>query len=105
MCIGIPMQVVEAGPVYAWCEGMGERRRIDMRLIGDVAAGQWVLVFLESARELLSADDAARIGDALRALDLAMCGEQGIDHLFADLIEREPELPAFLRAGQEGGGE
>jgi hydrogenase expression/formation protein HypC len=101
MCIGIPMQVVESGPIYAWCEGMGERRQIDMRLVGDAPAGQWVLVFLDSARELLTEQDAVRISDALRALELTMQGEVAVDHLFADLIDREPELPVFLQTGHE----
>ena len=105
MCIGIPMQVVETGTVYAWCEGLGERRQIDMRLVGDVPVGQWVLVFLDSARELLAEKDAALITSALQALDLTMKGEHAVDHLFADLIDREPELPEFLQTAQKGDSE
>ena len=59
--------------------------------------GTWVLVFLDAAREVLSARDAARIGDALKALALIGRGETDVDHLFADLIGREPELPEHLK--------
>jgi hydrogenase expression/formation protein HypC len=105
MCIGIPMQVVEAGTIYAWCEGLGERRQIDMRLVGNVPVGHWVLVFLDSARERLAEKDAALITSALQALDLTMQGEHAVDHLFADLVDHEPELPAFLQTGPKGDSE
>jgi hydrogenase expression/formation protein HypC len=45
---------------------------------------------------VLTAENAARINAALQALDMAMQGETGIDHLFSDLIDREPTLPDFL---------
>ncbi len=93
MCIGIPMQVVEAGDGYATCEGMGERRTINMQLVGDQPVGTWILTFLDSAREVLSPDAAAKITDAVTAVNLVMRGETDIEHLFADLIDREPERP------------
>jgi len=97
MCVGIPMKILEAGFGYALCEGMGETRRIDTLLVGDQPPGTWVLVFIDAAREVIGAEDAARIGDALTALSLAMQGETSVDHLFADLVDREPQLPDFLR--------
>jgi len=97
MCIGIPMQVVETGSGYAWCEGLGQRRRIDTLLVGDQPAGTWLLTFLGSARELLCAEDAARISDAVRAVDLVMRGETAVDHLFSDLAAREPQRPDFIQ--------
>ena len=51
MCIGIPMQVIEADGRFALCEGRGERRRINTALVGGVAPGDWLLVFLGDARE------------------------------------------------------
>lgn len=96
MCIGIPMQVTAVEGLHAWCEGMGERRRVDMLLVGEQPRGAWVLVFLDSAREVLSAEEARRITDALRAVGLAMAGDGRLDHLFADLVEREPQVPDFL---------
>lgn len=104
MCIGIPMCVVEPGEGHALCRTRdgGETRRIDMLLVGDLPVGSWVLVFLDAAREVLDEATAHQIADALTALDMAMRGDAhsnaDIDHLFADLVDREPQLPEFLRA-------
>ncbi|RCX32850.1 HypC/HybG/HupF family hydrogenase formation chaperone [Thioalbus denitrificans] len=98
MCIGIPMQVVDpAGPFHAWCEGRGERRLVDLMLVGGQPPGGWVLVFLDSAREAIDPERAHRIGAALDALDAALRGDP-LDHLFADLVDREPQLPPHLRS-------
>jgi hydrogenase expression/formation protein HypC len=97
MCIGIPMQVVERRARYALCAGGGEAREIDMALVGEQPEGTWILVFLDAAREVISTQEAARIGDALTALALVAEGEANVDHLFADLIGREPELPDHLK--------
>ena len=96
MCLGIPMQVVEVREGMAVCEGMGERRDINMQLIGDQPAGTWVLTFLDTAREVLSEEDAASIIDAVTAVNLVMQGNTDIDHLFADLIDREPPRPPSM---------
>ena len=93
MCIGIPMQIVEAGEGSALCEGMGERKRISTLLVGDQPEGTWLLTFLDAAREVLNPADAARITDAVTAVNLVMQGSTDIDHLFADLIDREPPRP------------
>lgn len=97
MCIGIPMQVIEPRGDAALCEYRGQTTLIDMMLVGEQAAGTWLLVFLDAAREVISVERAAQITDALEAMRLAMQGETNFDHLFADLVDREPELPEFLR--------
>ncbi|MCU7846196.1 MAG: HypC/HybG/HupF family hydrogenase formation chaperone [Candidatus Thiodiazotropha sp. (ex Monitilora ramsayi)] len=97
MCIGLPMQVVAKEPGFALCEGMGEKRRVDTLLVGEQPVGRWLLVFLDSAREVLTEEQAVQIGQALQALDLALKGESEVGHLFADLVEREPQLPAHLQ--------
>jgi hydrogenase expression/formation protein HypC len=97
MCLGIPMQVKEVEDTTAWCEGRGERLRVDIRLIGDVSPGSWVLVFMNSARELLDEARARDITRALEGLEAALAGESGFERHFADLIDREPELPEHLR--------
>jgi len=96
MCIGIPMQVLASEGDFVLCEGQGEQRRVDTLLLGPQPVGAWLLVFLDSAREVLSAERAAKIGDALLALGLAMQGETEVSHLFADLIGRQPQLPEHL---------
>jgi hydrogenase expression/formation protein HypC len=103
MCIGIPMQVVSCETGFALCEGMGEQRRVNTLLVGEQPPGTWLMVFLDSAREVLSETDAQQITAALQALDLAMRGDTSIDHLFADLVDREPQLPDFLQAQPAGG--
>ncbi len=98
MCIGLPMQVIESCPGRALCRGQGEEREVDTLLVGDAPPGSWLLVFLDSAREQITSERAAQISQALTALELTLHGETDIDHLFADLVDREPELPAHLQA-------
>jgi len=92
------MQVIEPRGESALCTYRGQTSLIDMMLVGEQPAGIWLLVFLDTAREVISADKARQINDALEAMRLAMQGETDIDHLFADLVEREPELPEHLRS-------
>ena len=96
MCLGIPMRVVEVRQGMAVCEGLGERREINMQLVGDQPVGTWVLTFLDAAREILSEEDAASISDAVMAVNLVMQGQTDVDHLFADLVDREPPRPPSL---------
>lgn len=74
MCIGIPMQVIEADGRFALCEGRGERRRINTALLGQVQAGDWLLVFLDDAREAIDAERATEVN---AALDLVLGAMQG----------------------------
>jgi hydrogenase expression/formation protein HypC len=90
------MQVIEVREGIAVCEGMGERREINMQLVGEQPPGTWVLTFLDTAREVLSEADAVRISDAVMAVNLVMQGQTDVDHLFADLIDREPPRPASM---------
>lgn len=97
MCLGIPMKILAYKGDLAVCEGDGQQRLVDTMLVGKQELGTWVLVFLDTAREILSEQHAAKIIDALRAVDLTLQGETQVEHLFADLVDRKPELPAFLR--------
>ncbi|MGR9044622.1 MAG: HypC/HybG/HupF family hydrogenase formation chaperone [Gammaproteobacteria bacterium] len=101
MCIGIPMKIIAYQGEWALCESDGQQRQIDMMLLGKQAVGSWVLVFLDTARELLSERQAQQITDALRAVQLTLQGENSVEHLFADLLDKTPELPAFLRQEAE----
>ena len=117
MCIGVPMQIVEVpenesglfpGGEYAFCRVEGEGGtgveiepqaplyRVDLSLVGAQPPGTWVLVFLGAAREVLDPRQAARVGEALRALGAAARGES-LEGFFADLTDREPQLPDFLK--------
>lgn len=97
MCLGIPMRVVSVEGVHAWCEGRNGRARINTMLLDGVEPGQWLLTFLDGAREVIDAERAALVNAALDALQLAVSGADGIDACFADLVGREPQLPDFLR--------
>lgn len=97
MCIGIPMQVLQAGEYSAQCQGPQGLRTIDMRLVGPQAPGSWVLVFLDAAREVIDAERAQQIQDALLALGQALDGDADLDRWFPDLVNREPQLPDFLK--------
>lgn len=97
MCIGIPMQVIASHPHHAVCQdAKGIQTQIDTMLVGQLKTGSWVLTFLNTAREVISEQRARETQNAIDALEVAMQGNN-IDHLFADLIDREPELPEFLR--------
>lgn len=96
MCLGIPMQVVEIEGVFAVCDGRNGRQRVNTMLVGDVAPGQWLLTFLDTAREVIDAERAALVNGALDALGLIASGND-FESCFADLIDREPQLPEFLR--------
>lgn len=74
MCIGIPMQVEAVDPGHAWVIGRDERRRVETALIGTVGPGDWLLVFLDSARERIDAQRAAEVNAALDLLADALGG-------------------------------
>lgn len=99
MCVGVPMQVIESWPGGALCRARDGDHSIDTSLIGEVEPGAWLMVFLGAARGVLSPEEAKRSADALAALEMAMRGETDFDHLFADLVGREPQLPPLLRPG------
>jgi len=81
MCIAIPMQVTQAEPGRAWVRGRGELQRIDTALVGDCAPGDWLLVFLGTARERIDVTRAAEVNGLLDMVEGSMQG--GIDPGFA----------------------
>jgi len=100
MCVGVPYRIIKAGIGFARATSRNVEATIDTRLVGAVEPGDWVLTFLGAAREKITALDAKHIEDALEAVGRAMAGETDLDHLFADLIGREPRLPEFLRPSE-----
>lgn len=99
MCIGVPLRILRCVGDTAWCEAAdGGEQAVDLLLVGPQPPGTWVLTFLGAAREVVSPERAARIVDALRAVEAALAGDAAaIDAAFADLVGREPELPDFLQ--------
>ena len=61
-----------------------------------VEAGTKVLVHIDTAVRVLDEEEAGSIDRALEGLAAALEG-RAFEHLFQDLIDREPELPAHLR--------
>lgn len=98
MCIGIPMQVVSCDSHMALCQQGDRSEQVDIALVGQQPCGTWLLVFLGAAREVMEEDVALKTLDALKALEAIAGGDTDIDHLFADLVNREPTLPEHLRA-------
>lgn len=108
MCIGVPLRVIEGDGIAAVCEGRGPatgsgcgaRERIDMLIVGAQPPGTWVLAFNGVARHVLTETEALQTLDALHALGIALQapegGREAIDALFADLVDREPQLPEHL---------
>lgn len=97
MCIAIPMQVLRMDGQFARCAGRNGEALLDTLLTGPLEAGQWVLGFLGTAREVVSEAQAQQINDALAALEAVLAGETAdLDRHFSDLAGREPQLPDFL---------
>ena len=84
MCIGIPMQVQALQPGHAQVVGRGEQRRIDTALVGPLQVGDWVLVFLDAAREVISPERAAEVNAVLDLVADSMVGDYAPDGCFGD---------------------
>jgi len=97
MCIGLPMRIVASDGTVGTAERHGERTTIDMQRLGDVAPGAWVLAFQGVAVREMSDQEAAQTDAALAALEAVLAGSRDVDAFFADLIEREPQLPDHLK--------
>ena len=97
MCVGIPLQIVTLhSPFTALCRGAHGEETIDLSLVGPQPPGTWLLTFLGAAREVIDADIAAHIQQALDAVAAALGGATDLDALFADLLNREPQLPDYV---------
>lgn len=105
MCLGVPMQV-QSVPSWgiAVCHTNAEGaqpQRIETSLLLQVPdIGDWLLVHVNIAIRALEAAEAQQISDAVLAVNRAATGES-FEHLLADLIDREPQLPPHLQAQAE----
>ncbi|MCX7148017.1 MAG: HypC/HybG/HupF family hydrogenase formation chaperone [Rhodocyclales bacterium] len=112
MCLALPMQVIRMEGTTALCQGQNGVERVDTMLTGALEPGQWILSFLGAAREVIDAERAAQVGDALAVLQSILDGHGSaadtdtlINSHFADLVGREPQLPAFLRPATSHGSD
>ncbi|WP_420569655.1 HypC/HybG/HupF family hydrogenase formation chaperone [Thalassovita sp.] len=102
MCLGVPMQITSVEGIAAHASDGRETVLIDLSLTGPVEPGTWVLTFLGAAREVISADEAAKISAALDGLRALMQGGE-LGNAFADLEARGPQLPPHLQAALDAG--
>jgi hydrogenase expression/formation protein HypC len=72
------MQVTALSPGFAQVLGRGETRRVKTSLLPELAVGQWVLVFLDDARELLTPQRALEVNATLDLLAAAMGQDDGL---------------------------
>lgn len=97
MCVGIPMLLLSVEGIAGRAWDGTSAHDIDLSLTDEAVAGDWVLTFLGTAREVISAEAAARIVAALDGLRAVMRGEAPGD-AFADLERGGPRLPDHLAA-------
>ena len=93
MCLGIPMRVLVAGEWVAVCAADGVQRKVSLALVGPQDAGTWLLVHKDTAREVLSEDDAHTIRLALQGVAAALRGESELSQYFGDLGTTPPRAP------------
>ena len=102
MCLGIPLMIESIDGIAAIASDGARTEMVDLSLVGDVQPGTWVLTFLGTAREVISAKEARAIRDALAGLERVMAGGQ-LGDAFSDLENRTPELPPHLAAALGAG--
>ncbi len=69
------MQVQSTSPGHAVVVGADHTERVNTDLVGDCQPGDWVLVFLGSARERISAERAAEVQAMLALVQDSMNGQ------------------------------
>lgn len=102
MCVGVPMQITAIEGIAATTTNRKHTEVVDLSLTPDARVGDWVLTFLGAAREIISADEAQKIGAALDGLRALMNGGE-LGDAFADLEENGPSLPPHLQAALDAG--
>jgi hydrogenase expression/formation protein HypC len=98
MCIGLPMQVIATREGFATVQGRGELREVLTTLVGTLQPGDWVLVFIDSVREVIDAQRAAEVNATLDLVAAAM-GGASLDHTGAHAAAQF-DLPSALSAEQ-----
>jgi hydrogenase expression/formation protein HypC len=78
MCLGIPGEIVEVKqdqPDLAMVDVVGVKRAVNIGLLDDVTAGDWVLVHVGFAISRIDEDEAAATLEMLRGLGEAYTDE------------------------------
>ncbi|MFG6448561.1 HypC/HybG/HupF family hydrogenase formation chaperone [Roseateles sp. BYS180W] len=98
MCMALPMRVLHPEGLHALCEGRGEQRRVNTALVGRVQPGDWLLVFLNDAREAISPQRAAEVNAALDLVLGALQGQGAAAAAAVDFALPSHLTPEQLRA-------
>ena len=94
------MRVEKVEGLRAWCVNEPERQQgwAELGLLERVPeVGEWVVVFMGAAREIIPPERLQVLLDARAAMHAALTGGD-VDAFFADLVDREPPLPPHLQA-------
>lgn len=102
MCVGVPLRIEAIDGIAARASDKTYTEVIDLSLTPDARVGDWVLTFLGASREIITADEAAKISAALGGLRALMQGGT-LGDAFADLEDAGPQLPAHLQAALDAG--
>lgn len=81
MCIGIPMRVEQVFEHFIWAREYeaAECRKVETALINPVQVGDWVLVFINSARETITPERAHEIIQTQALIKSFMLGRPLLD--------------------------
>ena len=104
MCVGIPMQVKSLpSEGRAVCVGRGQTENLDVMLLGNVEAGDWVLAWNGMAVKKITPERAVQVDKALDAVEAAMNGgTTDVNDAFADIVANTGKLPPHLQKQLEG---
>lgn len=102
MCLGVPMQLLGRDGIAGLALDGEATELVDLSLTPDALEGDWVLVFLGAAREVMAEAEALAVRRALGGLRALMAGGD-LGAAFADLEARPPTLPPHLQAALDAG--
>lgn len=102
MCLGVPMQLLSIDGIAGQACDEAQVQLVDLSLTPDARPGDWVLVFLGTAREVMAEAEALAVRRALGGLRALMAGGD-LGDAFADLDARPPTLPPHLQAALDAG--
>lgn len=101
MCIGVPAQVISVNGFIARCQSRYGLQDVNTMLIGKVEINDWLFVFLENAREKITAEHAQSLNSALDAVEKINNNQDNWQSAFADILARESgevsRLPPHLK--------
>jgi len=74
VCIAVPMKIIELEYPMATCEAMGVRRRVNLMLLPEeeVKKGDFVVVHVGTAIELIREDEAKEVWGLFKELEEAI---------------------------------